>query len=945
MLCDVRQNNLIFCAKNCLSHSRRSMKTTNLKILFAFLCLAGLGFPATTAGQTNYTPYAVTTLNSLGDAPNGTTYFVDRPYDVAIYGNSNIYVVSYQQYTVWKMWTTNGTNWSQALFAGATGAHGSADGVGTGARFLYPVSLVTDSHGNIFVGDAGNYTIRKITPEGVVTTFAGKRGQSLHIDGVGTNAAFKSIGGLGIDTNDNIYMSDYSANRLRKITAGAVVTTIAANSTPYAEWGGSVCVGPDGNIYHASSSLMMIRKVTPGGVVTPIAGVLSNTNSADGTNFSARFNVPNDIVADAFGNLYVTDAGGATIRKMTQIGNDWVTTTIAGVPLQRANNDGTGSAARFTFPAGITIDSSGKLYISDNNSGLNTGARIRWAVPNGANRWTNANNGKWEEATTKWSAGAPSLNNTANYITNAGTKVVLIDPNTVTSNLASLTINKLFLSAPTGSTNFLILFDTEIANPLHIHESLVVGDGGVMGLTNAALTAGYVAVGLTNGNAFLNIVNGSVFTDNFGFVGYLTAKVSGVLLTGQGSIWNNQKTLTIGYFSQTTNAVFVQEGTTLNVGETAAIGEVCDGNALAVSGPGATLNIGGNFRVGYYGDRNRVGVYSNAVAHVGSLDIGEEGDENGIRVGEGSTLTSSGPIRLVNGTGPEGNDLSIAAGGTVVTPSLVASNGGLVIVSGRLETGGTTVDNGYPFYVGLATTPAVLKLNGGTHSFALGLGITTGASLIGCGNIESYLTIIDTGATVNLDSGCQLNFNGDVTNRGTLNADSTLSVTTNYTQTSEGTLHVDLGGTNAGVFGKLNVGNAAVLGGSLVVTIGSSFTPTTNDTFTIVNAVSRTGTFANFIYPSNLVGMTISYTPTSAIIQVTHAPISITNAPGINNGEFATDFTGQPGTTYLIEYTDSLYPANWLTLTNVVASPSGNVSLRDVPLQPSRYYRARYITE
>jgi sugar lactone lactonase YvrE len=138
-----------------------------------------------------------------------------------------------------------------------------------------------------------------------------------------------------------------------------------------------------GNLYVADHVNNIIRKLTPSGtdwIVTTIAGTAGTTGSADGTNGVARFNDPDGIAVDGAGNLYVTDYSSHTIRKLAPVGTNWVVTTIAGTPASFGGNDGTNANARFDFPAGITVDTNGNLYVADFYN-----STIRKVTPAGTN--------------------------------------------------------------------------------------------------------------------------------------------------------------------------------------------------------------------------------------------------------------------------------------------------------------------------------------------------------------------------------------------------------------------------------------------------------------------------------------------------------------------------------------------------------------------------------
>lgn len=120
-----------------------------------------------------------------------------------------------------------------SLVAGVIGGTGNQDGIGSAARFNGPSSVAVDSFGNLYVADAGNYTIRKITPEGVVTTLAGKAGQPGSEDGVGDNARFGCPFSVAVDPSNNIIVADTGNNTIRKISPGGEVTTLAGTAGLY----------------------------------------------------------------------------------------------------------------------------------------------------------------------------------------------------------------------------------------------------------------------------------------------------------------------------------------------------------------------------------------------------------------------------------------------------------------------------------------------------------------------------------------------------------------------------------------------------------------------------------------------------------------------------------------------------------------------------------------
>ncbi|NVM62239.1 RHS repeat-associated protein [Mucilaginibacter sp. SG538B] len=255
-----------------------------------------------------------------------------------------------------------------STFAG-TGSAGSADGTGTSASFNQPLGATVDASGNIYVAEGGSHLIRKITPAGAVTTLAGSGSQGF-TNGTGTAASFYHPVGLAADASGNIYVADEDNNAIRKITPAGVVTTFAGSGAQgSADGTGSsasfyypcgVAVDGSGNVYVADAFNNKIRKITSAGVVSTLAGS-GTASSVDGTGTGATFNQPFSVVTDASGNIYVADRVGAKIRKVTPTG---VVTTLAGSGTA-SFADGTGTAASFNAPTGLGIDKAGNLYVTD----------------------------------------------------------------------------------------------------------------------------------------------------------------------------------------------------------------------------------------------------------------------------------------------------------------------------------------------------------------------------------------------------------------------------------------------------------------------------------------------------------------------------------------------------------------------------------------------------
>jgi len=248
------------------------------------------------------------------------------------------------------------------------GIAGDREGVGSKARLRTPSGIAIDQHGNLFVVDRGNHKIRKITPEGKMTTFAGSTPG--FVDGQGSNAKFSSPYGITIDNDGVLYVTDEGNAKIRYIKSDATVGILAGSTQGYRDsnnpnfvqfrYPRGIDIGPDGNIYVADYSNHKIRRVTRrGGRTTTFAG--SRFGNRNGSLSRASFAYPSDIACDKSGNFFVVDSNNHRIRFISgnYVGN--LTGSSGG------NIDGDSEVARFRYPRSITIFND-DLFVADMNN-------------------------------------------------------------------------------------------------------------------------------------------------------------------------------------------------------------------------------------------------------------------------------------------------------------------------------------------------------------------------------------------------------------------------------------------------------------------------------------------------------------------------------------------------------------------------------------------------
>lgn len=263
-----------------------------------------------------------------------------------------------------------------SVLAGSPGTQGSDDGTGTAARFRQPAGVALDGSGNLYVADAGNSLIRRVSPAGVVTTLAGSAANQGHRDGAASDAWFNAPAALALTSAGDLVVADTGNSVVRRITAGGTVSTLAG--TPgvrgSADGTGSaalfnqpagIAVDATGNIYVADTLNHLIRRVTTQGVVTTVAGIPGVSGAVDGPVVDALFNQPMGLEFDGSGSLLVADAGNSVIRRITPAGQ---VSTVAGLPTVGGLKDGRGADAWFNQPRDLRLAANGAVMVADHGS-------------------------------------------------------------------------------------------------------------------------------------------------------------------------------------------------------------------------------------------------------------------------------------------------------------------------------------------------------------------------------------------------------------------------------------------------------------------------------------------------------------------------------------------------------------------------------------------------
>ncbi|HXB72405.1 MAG TPA: hypothetical protein VNY05_29475 [Candidatus Acidoferrales bacterium] len=304
-----------------------------------------------------------------GDNGAATSAQLNQPRAVAVDSADNLYLGDTSNSRIRKV--SSGVITTVA--GNGTAGFGGDNGPATGAQLFFPSGVAVDSSGNLYIADASNSRIRKVT-NGVITTAAGNGTIGFSGDnGPATSAQLGQPLGIAVDDAGNLYIATYLTGRIRKVSGG-VITTLAGNglvgdngpatsSQLNYPWG--VAVDVAGNLYIADMENSRIRKVSGGVITTTVGNGAPGFSGDSGPATSAPLAFPQGVAVDSSANLYIADTSNNRIR---MVANGVITTVAGNGPPGFSGDNGPATTAQLNFPVAISVDSSGNLYIADTNN-------------------------------------------------------------------------------------------------------------------------------------------------------------------------------------------------------------------------------------------------------------------------------------------------------------------------------------------------------------------------------------------------------------------------------------------------------------------------------------------------------------------------------------------------------------------------------------------------
>ncbi len=324
------------------------------------------------------------TANFAGDGGPATAAQLNSPTGIAVDSSGNLYIADSANLRIRKV---SGSNISTVAGNGLNSFSGDM-WPATAAQMDAPQGVAVDASGNIYVADTANNVVRRVGLDGIISRFAGTGVAGFGGDNsAATGAQLNAPRGVAVDAAGNVYIADTLNSRIRKVSGGTI-TTVAGSGTP--GFGGDdgaagsaqlntpmgVAVDASGNLYIADLNNQRIRRVSAGGTITTVAGNgIQGYGGDGGPATAAPLNLPQSVAVDARGMLYIADSGNNRVRRVTA---DGTISTIAGNGQVGYSGDGGQAAnAQLGNPSGVAVDVAGSVFVSDG------GTRVRRILPGG----------------------------------------------------------------------------------------------------------------------------------------------------------------------------------------------------------------------------------------------------------------------------------------------------------------------------------------------------------------------------------------------------------------------------------------------------------------------------------------------------------------------------------------------------------------------------------
>jgi sugar lactone lactonase YvrE len=365
------------------THSKsKRMKPNINKLLLSIFLLTSIGARAqpsiisTIAGNGSY--------GYSGDGGQATAAKLSAPDAVAVGDSGAVYIVQSIDNVVRKI---KPSGIIVTIAGNGTSGYSGDGAAATMARLTSPADVAVDTAGNVYIADLGNNVVRRVSKTGIITTVAGSNMVGFSGDnGPATAAKLSSPAAIAVDTFGNLYIADLSNNRVRKVNAAGIITTFAGTGTSGFSGDGlaatsaaissisGIAADRLGNVFITDQVNNRIRKINATGIISTVAGMGTAGYSGDGgPATAAQFQYPNKIAVDTKGNLYVGDGNNNVVRKIGV--NDTIYTFAGKDSAGYSGDGGIATNAKLSNPRGVAVDTSGKVYIADAGND-----RIRRAV-------------------------------------------------------------------------------------------------------------------------------------------------------------------------------------------------------------------------------------------------------------------------------------------------------------------------------------------------------------------------------------------------------------------------------------------------------------------------------------------------------------------------------------------------------------------------------------